>query len=160
MTGVQQHRILVFGYGNPARGDDGLGPAVAEYFESLALDSVTVDADYQLTVEDAAQVAEHDITVFVDAAIDGPEPYSLSRVSPEEGGSFSSHSVTPGQVTGLAESLFDATGDIYIMGIRGYAFEMFTEQLTDQASDNLRLACTSLEDMVRTGTFPVADDTK
>lgn len=160
MTGTKRRRILVFGYGNPARGDDGLGPAVAEYFETLAIDGVTIDADYQLTVEDAAQVAEHDITVFVDASIDGPEPYSLSRVKAEDGGSFSSHSVTPGQVTGLAESLFDAQGDIYIMGIRGYEFEMFTEHLTDQASENLRLACTSLENMVRTGMFPAADDTE
>ena len=160
MTVAKRRRILIFGYGNPAREDDGLGPAVANHFESLALDDVTVDADYQLTVEDAAQVAEHDITVFVDASIDGPEPYSLSRVSPEEGGSFSSHSVTPGQVTGLAESLFDANGDIYIMGIRGYSFEMFTEHLTGQASENLRLACASLEDMVRNGTITVTDNTK
>ena len=160
MTVSKRRRILIFGYGNPARGDDGLGPAVASHFESLALDDVTVDADYQLTVEDAAQVAEHDITVFVDASVDGPEPYTLSRVKPEDGGSFSSHSVSPGQVTGLAESLFDAKGDIYIMGIRGYAFEMFTEHLTDQASENLQLACASLEDMVRNGTITATDKTE
>ena len=28
-------KLLIIGYGNPARGDDGLGPLVAEHIESL-----------------------------------------------------------------------------------------------------------------------------
>jgi hypothetical protein len=61
--------ILVIGYGNPGRHDDGLGPAFAELVEKLDLDHVTVEAGYQLTVEDAAIISEHDVVVFVDAAM-------------------------------------------------------------------------------------------
>ena len=68
-------KVLVIGYGNPGRLDDGLGPALAAAIESAAPAGVTVDADYQLTVEDAAAVAEHDVVVFADAAVDGPEPF-------------------------------------------------------------------------------------
>jgi DNA-binding response OmpR family regulator len=46
------NRVLVIGYGNPGRLDDGLGPALAETLQRLDLPGVTVDADYQLTAED------------------------------------------------------------------------------------------------------------
>ena len=49
--------VLVIGYGNPGRMDDGLGPATIDELEKLAIDGVDLDADYQLTVEDAAAVA-------------------------------------------------------------------------------------------------------
>ena len=47
-------KVLLIGYGNPGRLDDGLGPALAAAVEKLAIPGVTVDADYQLNVEDAA----------------------------------------------------------------------------------------------------------
>ncbi len=50
-------RVLVIGFGNPAREDDGIGPAVADRLEESGIDGVVVDADYQLTVENAADVA-------------------------------------------------------------------------------------------------------
>ena len=50
-------RILLIGYGNPARVDDGLGPALAKAIEQLGLADITVETGYQLQVEDACQVA-------------------------------------------------------------------------------------------------------
>lgn len=44
-------RILLIGYGNPGRGDDGLGPALAAAIEAMELPGVTVEADYQLMVD-------------------------------------------------------------------------------------------------------------
>ena len=75
--------VLVIGYGNPGRLDDGLGPALAEALAALELPGVTVEANYQLTVEDAAAVAEHDVVVFADASVNGPEPYSFQPVEPK-----------------------------------------------------------------------------
>ena len=43
-------RILVIGYGNPGRRDDGLGPALAARLEALALPGVTVESDFQLAI--------------------------------------------------------------------------------------------------------------
>ena len=51
--------ILLIGFGNPGRLDDGLGPALADAIEKLALPGVTVESNYQLTVEDAAEIAKH-----------------------------------------------------------------------------------------------------
>ena len=67
--------VLIIGYGNPGRLDDGLGPALAEIMEEKRLPGLTVDANYQLAVEDAAQVAQYDVVVFADAAIAGDGPY-------------------------------------------------------------------------------------
>ena len=50
--------------------DDGLGAAFAEAMEQIAPPGVDISADYQLTIEDAADVAEHDFVIFVDAAVD------------------------------------------------------------------------------------------
>src|SRR5450432_1649313 len=53
-------RILVIGYGNPGREDDGLGPAAAAEIERLGRPGVSVRGNYQLVLEDAADVAEAD----------------------------------------------------------------------------------------------------
>ena len=133
-------RVLVIGYGNPARGDDGLGPALADRLEQLALPGVTVDADYQLAIEHAALAAEHDIVVFADAAAGGDAPFTFAPLAPAGGESFSTHAVTPGQVLELAASCFGATPAGYVLAIRGHALEGFTEGLTSGARAGLEAA--------------------
>ena len=43
-------KILVIGYGNPGRLDDGLGPAFAERIQAMELPSVTVESNTSLTL--------------------------------------------------------------------------------------------------------------
>ena len=43
--------ILLLGYGNPGRLDDGLGAAFCGEIEKMDLPGVNIEADYQLTVE-------------------------------------------------------------------------------------------------------------
>ena len=133
-------KVLIIGFGNPGRRDDGLGPAFSEIFESIDDPDITTDADYQLTVEDAAHIARHDVVVFVDADAVGPEPYSFQEVTPKSSLSFSSHSIEPEAVLALAHELFDSQAKGYILGIRGYEFDVFNESLTEKASSNLKAA--------------------
>ena len=149
MTRPVAHTILVIGYGNPARGDDGIGPAVAEEIEHMRIDGVDVDADYQLTVEDAATVAKHDFAVFVDASLEGDEPFTFSRITPRRRISINSHAVSPEDVLGLAHNLFHAKTEGYLLGIRGYSFTMFKEKMTPQAKNNKRKAVEFLVPMLR-----------
>ena len=141
--------VLVVGFGNPAREDDGIGPLVAAKIEELGINGVTVDSDYQLTVEHAKDVCEHETVIFVDASTNGDEPFSMSPVEPETELSFSSHSVSPAGVIGLAENLFGARPRAFILEIRGYSFGMFTEELTEAAERNseeaVRFLCAGLE---------------
>jgi len=137
-------KILVMGFGNPGRLDDGLGPTLAARLEALGLPGVTVDSDYQLTVEDAAQVAAHDVAIFVDAHVSCPPPFVFERLQPRPGASFSSHSVRPDAVLGLAHTLFGGTTEGYVLGIRGHAFNEFGEYLSPEARANLDAACVFL----------------
>ena len=77
--------ILLIGFGNPGRLDDGLGPAMTGAIEALGLPGVAVEADYQLTVEDAAELARCKVVVFADADATGPEPFWVRRLEPSAG---------------------------------------------------------------------------
>lgn len=133
-------KILVLGFGNPGRLDDGLGPALAARLEALGLPGVTVDSDYQLTVEDAAQIAAHDVVIFVDAHVSCPPPFVFERLAPRPSASFSSHSVRPDAVLGLAHTLFGGHTEGYVLGVRGQAFNEFGEGLSAEAGVNLDAA--------------------
>ena len=133
-------KVLLIGYGNPGRLDDGLGPALAAEIEQRRIPGVTVEANYQLTVEDAAAVAECDVVIFADASVDGAEPFFIAPVQPRTDVSFSSHSVEPAAVLGLARDLFDRRPAAYAVGIRGYEFDEFGERLSARARANLRAA--------------------
>ncbi len=62
-------RVLVYGYGNPGRLDDGLGPALVRELSRRGLRAeADLETAYQLQVEDAARVAEYDLVIFADAA--------------------------------------------------------------------------------------------
>ena len=157
-------KVLIIGYGNPGRLDDGLGPALAEHFQCLegnqgagsacfqgleesvpvaardfqGLEKLTIESNYQLNVEDAAQIAEFDVVVFADASTDAEPPFTFESVIPEEGGlTFSSHSVSAPQLMGMVKDLFHAEPKAYMLAIRGYDFNEFGEQLSEQATQNL-----------------------
>jgi len=148
--------VLVIGYGNPGRMDDGLGPAVIEALEKLALEGVDVDADYQLIVEDAAEVATHKVVVFADAAEAGPEPFFFRPVEPKAELGFSSHGCEPEAVMALAHELFRADTKGYILGIRGYEFNEFREALSNRAKANLAAATEFLVKVLRGRGFEAA----
>ncbi|MDY7010323.1 MAG: hydrogenase maturation protease [Planctomycetota bacterium] len=145
--------VLVLGYGNPGRRDDGLGPALAAALEKSAISQVTVDSDYQLMVEDAAAAAEHDVVIFVDASINCDRAFTFKRIEPKAEISFSSHSVSPESVLGLAHKLFGAETKGYILSIRGYEFEDMQESLTEAARANLDAALDFLQTALYERTF-------
>jgi hydrogenase maturation protease len=152
--------VLVIGYGNPGRMDDGLGPALVEALEKLDLVGVDLDADYQLLVEDAAAAAAHEVVVFADAAEAGPEQFSFGPVEPKGELGFSSHGCQPGQVMALARELFRAETKGYILGIRGYEFNEFLEALSHGAKANLAAATEFLVKVLRDRDFEAAAEEK
>jgi hydrogenase maturation protease len=137
---MPDQRALVIGYGNPGRKDDGLGPALAEAVTARNLKGVSVEQNYQLMVEDAARVAEHDLVVFADAHRSCDPPFTLYEVEPDPEPTFTTHSVSPGAVLSLAREHFGAKAKAYVLGIRGYDLESFEEGLTDRARANLEQA--------------------
>ena len=141
---MKPRTVLFIGYGNPGRLDDGLGPAAADAVARMAIPGVTVDSDYQLTLEVAEAVARHDVVVFADAADTGPEVAFRELTTVQDSG-FSTHSVTPEQVMGLARGLFGADTRAYVLAVRGYEFNEYEERISDGARSNLDRALRFLE---------------
>lgn len=149
---MNEKKILLIGYGNPGRLDDGLGPAFAREAEQFAPRELTVDSDYQLNVEDADAAAKHDIVVFADADTSGVEPFWIKTIhaGPPQV-SFSSHSMSPEGVLALARDLFHATPKAYLLGIRGYEFNEFGQALSPEAQANLSAAVEFWRDACQKG---------
>lgn len=103
--------VLVIGYGNPLRGDDGVGCVVAEEIAKKMCDPqcrVQVIACHQLNPELAEAVADTRAVIFVDASVDlKPGEVCVNSVSPDR---FSpaafSHSLRPSALLATASELF------------------------------------------------------
>jgi hydrogenase maturation protease len=141
-------RILVLGYGNPGRQDDGLGPAVAAGIERLGWPNLTAYDNYQLTIEDALEVAAHDVVWFVDASKVGDAPYEVRDVAPSESIEFTSHLVRPEAVLAIARQCYGGGAQAFLLAVRGYEFA-FVEELTRQAGENLQAALSMLTGRIR-----------
>ncbi len=137
-------RVLILGYGNPGRQDDGLGPAVAAQIAALGWPNVTAYDSYQLNIEDSIDVAAHDIVWFIDAARTGPAPFAIAALAPAAGLEFTSHLVSPQAILALAHQYYGATPRAFLLGIRGYEFA-FIEALTSTAARNLASAVAMLK---------------
>lgn len=61
--------MLVIGYGNCLRGDDGVGAVVAQAWSEAGYQAL---AAHQLTVELAEPISQADLVVFVDACVNIP----------------------------------------------------------------------------------------
>jgi hydrogenase maturation protease len=136
-------RVLVLGYGNPGRQDDGLGPAAALAVQNFGVPGLTVEINYLLNIEDSADAAEHDCVLFLDAAETGPEPFDVREVAPAEEIAFTSHIVKPEVIVAICRKHFGRMPRAWLMAIRGYEFEL-EEGLTDAAKANLERAITHL----------------
>jgi hydrogenase maturation protease len=159
----RRRRVLLLGFGNPGRLDDGLGQALVDRIAARGIEGVTAEVDYQLQIEHAAQAAEHDVVVFADADAAGPEPFSFRRLSPDGyvGVGFTTHALPPTGVLGVAREHLGAEVEGWMLGIRGYEFNEFGEGLSDAAEANLAAAVEFLDPLLRTRSFheiPAATD--
>ena len=137
---AQARSILVLGFGNPIRADDGLGPAFAARIARLGLAGVETQSRLQLGVEDAALVAQYDVVLFADALAGGTAPFMCRRLRLARRVDLGTHTVDPPQVLRLARLLYAARVRAYLLAIRGYEFDAFREGLSARARRNLAQA--------------------
>ena len=133
-------RNLVVGYGNPLRGDDGLGWHAAA---ALAADPRLADTDvltrHQLTPELAEDIATARLAVLIDASLgDTPGCVSIREVAPAAAPSSPapswSHHLRPEDVVGLATMLYSAVPPVFLVTVTGAHFG-YGKQLSPAVSD-------------------------
>ncbi len=132
-------RILVYGFGNPGRRDDGLGIAFADLIEERGIPGVSCERNYQLNIEDALEIAAYDVVIFADASIDAGEAFELRELLLAEEISFTTHAMSANSVLALCEDLYRRSPRAFMMAIRGYSWDV-EEGLSRDAADNLEKA--------------------
>jgi len=147
LTLVPSHPVaptLVIAVGNPDRGDDALGPLVAERVAALALPHVEVLVDFQLQIEHIVDLARRTEVIFVDASASGDAPYTWRAVAPAAGRSAWTHALSP---PALLDGFRRITGTVppaaSVVAVRGYAFGL-GRPLSARASTNLEAAYAAL----------------
>lgn len=98
--------LLVIGYGNTLRGDDGVGPRVAEAVGALRLPGVRTLICQQLAPEHAEPISLADAVVFVDAAVDAAKGVQLRPLEPGASSQLMAHAADPRTMLALARDVF------------------------------------------------------
>lgn len=137
--------VLLLGYGNPARGDDGLGPALLEMIEAdreqgRAPDSFDTLTDYQLQIEHVLDMTKRRLVVFIDAGVSARTPFDYSRLQPCRDNSYTSHAMSPSALLAVYEKVCaEPLPAAFLLCIPGYQFDLGTS-LSEQANEHLRQA--------------------
>jgi hydrogenase maturation protease len=103
---TNQADILVIGYGNTLRGDDGVGHRVVEALAELNLPALRTMACQLLTPELADAISQARAAIFVDAAIDAPSEVQLRKLEPNESSQIMAHAADPRTMLALARDVF------------------------------------------------------
>ena len=155
--------ILFLGWGNPSRGDDAIGPLLCERLTHLLtrpdlselVGRIEVQQDFQLQIEDASDIADRALVVFIDASVSSPAPFTFSVVQPEQDASFTSHALSPQAVVAVTCKIFGTTPLCYQMAVRGESFAL-GEGLSASAALHLEAAWQALRELAFAADAPVA----
>lgn len=142
-------QILVYGYGNPGREDDGLGIELVKKLETWSkqtgLKGIEFDSNYQLNIEDAEIISGKDVVIFADASTEEIDDFILTEVTGESEATFTTHAASPGYILQLCTDLFCKCPRVYLLHIKGYQWE-FREGISDKAEINLQKAFGFMKD--------------
>ena len=140
---MQQHPAkpqLVFTWGNPSRGDDGLGPAMYELLLQEDLQGVDLLTDYQLQIEHAIDLEGRRRVLFVDASTSASAPFEFDRLQPEQDSSYTTHAMSPQSLLSVFQQVNGcAPPPAWLLSIRGYDFGL-GKPLSAEARSNLLAA--------------------
>jgi hydrogenase maturation protease len=128
---------LLIGFGNQGRGDDGLGPLFAERIGRASPPGLSIDIDYQLTVDHALAVSAADLVVFADAAIGAEGSFSFVTVEATGAAGMGSHQLSPQAVLTLAKTLYGCEPRAFMLGIAGWDYGEVKEGLSAEATAHL-----------------------
>ena len=143
MVATARKKILLYAYGNPGRGDDGLGSAFIERMEQWIrqnnLQRVSTESNFQLNIEDASTISQFDLVIFIDASKVEMDSFQFTQLRPEPQHAFTTHSVSPSTLVLLCEELYGKSPLVYLLQVKGYGWE-FEATLSLKAEENLEKA--------------------
>lgn len=118
-------RTLVIGFGSPIRGDDAIGPLVAERLASEPLAPGTrVLARHVLTAELAEDLATAERAIFLDAALSGtPGEVEVIPLAPDgTTQSTMAHFLDPRELLAWCQALYHRVPEAWLVSAAGEFF--------------------------------------
>jgi hydrogenase maturation protease len=140
--------LLLIGYGNPDREDDGvawhvlraltvkLGLSAPESYEGEFPESPFIDFNFylQLTPEMAEDISAYEYVCFIDAHTGNiPEPVRLITVESEFQRSPFTHHLTPQSLLSMCETIYEKKPDAALLSVLGHRF-LFSPELSDETA--------------------------
>lgn len=147
-TATGKSAFLIIGYGNTLRGDDGVGPRVAEHIEQLGLPGVRTLAAPMLTPELADPISRAHTVVFVDAAVDSPTEVQLRKLEPRDTSQLMAHAADPRTMLALARDVFGHTPQAWWLTIPAETLD-FREELSLAAQMGFATAVAKIQTLCR-----------
>ncbi len=121
---------LVIGYGNDLRGDDAIGPRVAELVTARTLPGVRAISMRQLTPELAEQLARAGLAIFVDAYAAAPAEHAgdpcihVRPLTPTTADAALLHTSDPRALLALALALYGHTPPAWQIVVPAVTFDL------------------------------------
>lgn len=125
--------LLVVGYGNPLRRDDGLGPFVAKSIADWQISGVRVCIAHQLTPELADEIWSLSRVLFTDASYDA-RTAQLMKIQAVPGYPRLGHTGDPGHLLALTEAIYGRAPAAWLLTLPGRDFD-FGEGLSTTARE-------------------------
>lgn len=132
-------KLLVIGYGNTLRCDDGVGPKAAAAIEDLRLPGVLTMTCPQLTPEIADPLSRAGAAVFIDADAEHPGEVRMRRLDPSDSSQILAHDADPRILLALARDAFGRAPEAWLLTVPAEEFG-FGETLSAAAGRGLRRA--------------------
>ena len=146
-------KILIIGYGNQNRRDDGVGWFILEQLAALNLPGVVLETSHQLEIEASETISRFDAVIFVDAAIpEALEAIQRTIVTPNFQSHAVAHYLTPADVLSLCKTLYGQEPKAVLFSIRGRDFN-FGTTLTPEVEQAAREVAKQIAEFVRRGKF-------
>lgn len=148
--GSSSETILVIGYGNELRCDDGIGSHVAEDIAASNYPGVRVRTVFQLMPELAAEVAEARMVIFVDAlAGSSSSAVELALVEAKQITDWCTHSADPRTLLALTRIVYGRTPEAWWLTVPGWNFGL-GEGLSSAAEKGVRQAVAHIKKLIQT----------
>jgi hydrogenase maturation protease len=146
-------KTLLIGIGNSGRSDDALGWKFMDEFGEYD-HLFDFEYRYQLQIEDAELVSRYQKVIFVDASymfLDNG--FSFERCTPAPLTSFTSHELSPECIIWLAQDLYNASPEAFVLAIRGTEWGLHLG-LSPDAHENFSRAAEFFRDYLLTPAIP------
>jgi hydrogenase maturation protease len=145
---MQSFSILIIGYGNNLRSDDGVGRYLAEIIDQQELPFVKTLSVHQLTPELVLKIAESQAIIFIDANASLTDEITLQSVERSQEKTRLGHTSNAEQLLSLCKNLYHTSPSAWLLTIPTNNFE-FGETFSDLTQNAIAPALVILTQLIK-----------